>query len=303
MSSSPLRLLDGPNRRALWRAFRADLGSTAPPESPDPELTAVLERPFESLPDTAARFGRLNERLRERTDRRSVFLSIYTEMTTAVHDGIENGRFDDPEWMRAYARTFANYYRRAFLAFEKGNLDDVPEPWQVAFGTALAGDGLVLQDAFLGVNAHINYDLALALDEIGIDPNREARYRDHRVINEILADLVDAQQSMLARIYAPGIDDVDALFGRFDERLTLLSMTEGRDQAWRVASVLADFDWPLVRPFARWLLRTTAVGVAAVVRAPALDPTAMDTLRRIEREDVGVESLLNRVADHGRTSV
>jgi hypothetical protein len=292
----PLRLLDSRNRGAILRGIRADVSSFDPPEIPDPELTEVIDRPFESLPDTEARFSRLNERLRDRADRRSVFLSIYTRMTREVRLGIEEGTFEDPAWMQSYVLAFADYYRRAFLSFERGALDDVPYPWRVAFGTSIRGDTLIIQDAFLGINAHINYDLALALDDVGIDHERTAKYRDHRAINDVLADLVDDQQTLLAEVYAPGVEDIDAIFGRFDEAFTLLSMTEGREQAWRVATVLAEFDGSLVRSYARWVLRTTALGVAAMIRAPGLDPQVLDALKDIEQEGVEHGQLFGRLA-------
>jgi hypothetical protein len=293
--TSALGLLDRQNRRALWRALRGNFEPTASPANPDTDLTEVLQRPFESLADTEMRLSRLEQRLRQREDRRAVFLSIYVRMTRQVREGIQNGSFEDGEWMRSYVMAFADHYRRAFLAFERGE-EGVPDPWAVAFGQAIAGDTLVMQDAFLGVNAHINYDLALALDDVGLEPDRGAKYRDHCAINDVLADLVDQQQAMLADLYAPGVTNLDAVFGEFDEALTLLSMTEGREQAWRVACVSTDVGWPLVDTYARWLLRTTALGVAAVVLSPGLDANVQASLRHIERETVGIGSVLDRLA-------
>jgi hypothetical protein len=193
--------------------------------------------------------------------------------------------------MRRYTVTFANYYRRAFLAFERGELGAVPDPWRVAFGTAVAGDALVVQDAFLGINAHINYDLALTLRDVGIDPHRSTKRADHRAVNDVLARLVDAQQEALAEVYAPGIDAIDGAFGRLDERLSLLGLTEGREQAWRVAAVTTDVEWPPVESYARWVLRATATGGAFLVLGPGLDAELLDRLRRIERDGGDAEAL------------
>lgn len=287
------RLLDGPALRAISLALRGEVdGYDA--GAPDPTLVELVESPFESVEGVTDRLSRLETRLRRQGDRRAVFLTIYARMSREVRDAIERGRFADPEWMREYLITFANYYRRAFLAFERGELDAVPDPWRLAFGTAVRGDGLVVQDAFLGVNAHINYDLALAVDDVGIDPNRAQKYADHRVIDDILAGLVDAQQRALARIYAPGIADVDALCDRLDEAITLRSMTEGREQAWRVAVVLTDVTLPPVASYARWLLRATATGGALFVLNPELDSSLMGTLRTIEAEGIDLEAVLER---------
>lgn len=291
------RLVDGPALRAMLLALRGEVRRYAPPDDPDPVLVEPVDRPFESVTDVSDRLSRLEGRLRERGDRRAVFLTVYSRMTREVHGGIERGRFANPGWMRRYLVTFANYYRRAFLAFERGNVGAVPDPWRIAFGTAIRGDTLVVQDAVLGVNAHINYDLALTVDDIGIDPNRAEKRADHRAIDGILTRLVDAQQEALARIYASGIGDVDAAFGRLDETFSLLSMTEGREQAWRVAVVLADVGVPPVASYARWVLRATATGGAFFILGPRLDPSLRRTLRAVETEGVDLNTILERVEE------
>jgi hypothetical protein len=291
------RLMDGSQVRAALLALRNDVRGFDPPDDPDPQLVELVETPFDSVDDVTDRLSRLEDRLRTRGDRRAVFLTIYTRMTREVHDGIERGRFADRDWMRRYLVTFAEYYRRVFLAFERGNLGAVPDPWRIAFGTALRGDALILQDSYLGVNAHINYDLALALDDVGIDPHRSRKYRDHRAIDGILSRLVDVQQDVLADVYARGVEDLDAAFGRLDESLTLRSMTEGREQAWRIATVLTDVGWPPVHSYARWVLRATATGGAFFVLSPGLDPTLLRTLRRVENEGVDVDAVLEQVTE------
>jgi hypothetical protein len=280
-SATLLRSLDAGRLRAVSLALRSETPTPRPRET-DPSLVGRVEAPFDSISEAFRRLRDLERHLRDRADRRAVFLTIYTRMTAAVRDAIDT--FADPDWMRRYTVTFANYYRRAFLAFERGEYDAVPAPWRVAFSTALDGSALVAQDAFLGINAHINYDLALALRDVGLSPDRERKREDHVRIDGILADILDAQQAALADLYAPGLSTVDATLGRFDEALSLFSLTEGRAQAWRVAVVLADTRFSVTRAAARWLLRATAVGGAAFVRSPPVDPAVLSALRRVERD-------------------
>ncbi len=287
------RLVDADALRAMFRALRGDPERFEPPDEPDPSLLEPVEGTFESPEGASDRLSRLETRLRERGDRRAVFLTIYVRMTRAVQEGIERGRFADAAWMRRYLVAFADCYRRAFLAFERGTLGGVPDPWRIAFGTAVRGDALVVQDAFLGVNAHINYDLALALRDVGIDPDREQKYADHREIDDILARLVDVQQEALAEIYASGVDDIDAALGRFDEAFTLRSMTEGREQAWRVAVVLTDAGVAPIPSVARWVLRATATGGAFFVLGADLESS--QALREVETEGLDPETILRRL--------
>ena len=97
-------------RRTVGRdisEFAADVGT-------DPERTALVAAPFESVEDTRTRLERLETVLLERSDRRAVFLTVYTEETPETVRAIESGAFANPEWMRQYLVRFAEHYRRAF---------------------------------------------------------------------------------------------------------------------------------------------------------------------------------------------
>ena len=277
-------------------AFRHDPGPVRRDADPVPALVDLTSSPFESVDDVLERLTALEEILRERSDRRAVFLTVYSRMTRAIRSRVDDGTFGDSEWMRRYTVAFADYYRRAFLAFERGRLGTVPAPWRVAFDTAVGGHRLVVQDAFLGINAHINYDLALTLIDVGIDPDRTDKLADHRTVNDVLRRLVDAQQDALAEFYAPGVADLDAAFGRLDEAFTLLGMTEGREKAWRIACVASDVTLPPVQSYARWVLRTTATGAAAFVLSPTVAPLLLEKLQGVERGG-GVDAALDHLAD------
>jgi len=257
----------------------------------DAALVAAVETPYASVDDALERLRRLESLLAARGDRRAVFLTVYSRMTERIRDRIDRGGFSDPAWLRDYTTTFADDYRRAFLAFERGE-ESVPDPWRLAFGTARRGDALVVEDAFLGINAHINYDLALTLRDVGIDPDRGRKRADHRAVGEVLSGLVDAQQAALADVYAPGIDDIDAAFAGIDERLSLFALTEGRKQAWRVAVVLSDIECSPVRSLVRWSLQTTATGGARLIRQSALPRDRRARLRQLEREGVDTDAVL-----------
>lgn len=293
-----VRLLDVTNLRGTALAFRSDVRRFKPPANPDPTLIDFVDRPFDSVTTVIDQLSRLETQLRTQGDRRAVFLTIYVRMTQQVRDGIERDLFAEPGWMRRYLISFANYYRQAFLAFERGTLGKVPDPWRIAFATAVRGDTLIIQDVLLGVNAHINYDLALAINDVGIDPNRAQKYADHGAINNILARLVDAQQDALADIYASGIDNIDAVFGRLDESLMLLSMTEGREQAWRIAVILTDIGVEPIASYARWVLRATATGGGFFILTPHLDSSLLRILRNVENDRIDLDSVLERVEEH-----
>jgi hypothetical protein len=157
--------------RAFGRGVRTTPGETYAGRA-DPELLALVADPYADVADARERLRALERTLYEREDGRAAFLTVYARVTEAVEGGVAESRFADPDWVARYLVAFADHYRRAFEAFERGTLANVPDPWQVAFDRACSPETLVVQDVLLGVNAHVNYDLALALHDVGIDPDR-----------------------------------------------------------------------------------------------------------------------------------
>jgi len=267
----------------------------------DPERAALVSSPFESMEDVRDRLERLEALLLEQSDRRAVFLTIYTEMTRETIRGIEAGEFIDSAWMEQYLVRFAEYYRRAFRNYERGAIADVPDPWTVAFGTAFRGDALVIQDALLGINAHINYDLALTLSDIGLDPDRPDKYADHTRINEILHRLVSVQQELLSERYAPGLSRVGDRLGELDDMVAGTSLRTAREKAWRVAVLRSDVEWLPTGRYTRWLLGRTATGGAYLLLQPKASPETMQVLRDIEADEFDLPSYARMFHDRAGT--
>jgi hypothetical protein len=262
------------------RALRAGR-PTATDHSCDPELVALVTAPYTDSEAVHRRLAELLAAFEARDDRRAVFLAIYSRMTAAVGRRIRRGEFADSAWVESYLVAFANRYRLAVLHYERGRHSALPDPWQIAFQDAAAGDSLVLQDAMLGVNAHINYDLSLALHEVGVGPDHERRYADHSAIIDIIADLVDKAQVTLAERDADGLATLDDSLGRADEWLTVAAIDQCRDSAWRTA-VAMDSRLRLRRRLARWLNHTTATGAAYAIRSSRSSSHVHDALVTVE---------------------
>ena len=248
--------------------------------SSDEHLIEILEDPFRSIDDTARRLGQAERYLRDLQDRRSVFLTVYTTMTANVQSGIQSGFFTDPDSVREYVITFAEYYRRAAVAFERRDFESVPRPWQLAFAASITGERLVAQDALLGINAHINYDLTYTLTELSIDPDRETKRADHDRINEILGRLVDVVQDTLVAVYsALGVSELDVLLGSFDEQLAVFGFRQSRHLAWRNAVLCTDFPSKLIQCYVGWRTQAVANGAAYVLLNSWVDARLLERLR------------------------
>lgn len=248
----------------------------------DPELRALVEEPYTSVEETHRRLQELRAALEAREDRRAAFLAIYSPMTRAVAQGVQRGEFTDPDWVGDYLVVFANLYREAVLDYERGALDSLPDPWQLAFESAQRGESLVVQDAALGVNAHINYDLALALERVGVRSDPETKYEDHAAVTEVIRDLVDGAQRSLGARDADGIDRLDDALGEFDERFLIFTIHECRDSAWRTAQALTS-RFPLRRRIGRWFNDVTSTGAAYLILGSHASDRVHETLVELER--------------------
>lgn len=255
----------------------------------------TVEAPFESVEDARIRLNEVEATFRAAGDRRSVFLTVYTEMTEAVEAGLESGFFDDPAWVDRTLVTFANHYRRALVGYERDKRHRVPPPWEVGFDATLGGSTLLLQDALFGVNAHINYDLTYALDEVGIDPDRGRKFDDYARINRILERLVDTVQEALVEIYdAEHVATLDPLLGPVDEELVFHGLRSGRRFAWDNAEILADHGGSFRNGCVDWRVRNVSTGIALLIRSPSAD-------REIYRQFVDAELRLAPVEEFRRT--
>jgi hypothetical protein len=203
------------------------------------DLIPLIEAPYRTIDDVVAGLSTLERVFRERRDRRGVFASAYLGITEAVkRQSDAGGFFEDDEWVRAYDVAFGNLYRQALLDFERGDHQKVPKSWRFSFETALSGDALVFQDLLLGINAHINHDLSLALVECSIEP-KDRRFRDHTKVNEALSVATDALQDRVAALYAPALRMLDQVAGRLDEDLAGFSVRKARQACWDNAVLLA----------------------------------------------------------------
>ncbi|MFN7143437.1 MAG: DUF5995 family protein, partial [Myxococcota bacterium] len=155
-------------------------------------LLGVDRRPADA-PAALAALEAVAERFHARGDARAVFPDVYAVVTRNITAAVADGRtFLEPAWLTRVAGDFAARY---FDALVPALLGQVPtsRAWHVAFARARSGPPLPVRDAILGINAHINYDLARGLAASirarGHARNAAmlARYaHDHAAINGVL---------------------------------------------------------------------------------------------------------------------
>ncbi|GAA2092731.1 hypothetical protein GCM10009841_01860 [Microlunatus panaciterrae] len=183
----------------------------------------------------AAVVARLQQRLDllpPRLGSQRVFLSTYQRTTEAVGRAIDQGLFDDGDWVESWDVAFAELYLRALDAELAGGR--VPRPWRLAFGAG--PDQPPLRHVLLGINAHINFDLPQALlavisvDDFAVSAVIERRRRDHERIDTVLASRVAAEDHELDASGATTL--LDRLLTPLNRLGSRRFLREARQKVW-----------------------------------------------------------------------
>jgi hypothetical protein len=219
-----------------------------------------------TIDDVVTRLGTIIDWAHSTQSPLGYFAALYRKMTREVQTGIAAGRFDDNARMEHIGVVFANRYFAAFDRYQSG--DRPTRAWHVAFEATKRWEPIVVQHLLLGMNAHINLDLGIAVARSVPPETLAAVQDDFNRINDILAHLIDQVQTELAAIWT-FYGFLDRLTGRLDEGFINFSLTKAREQAWRVAQRLASLPEAEQEPQIT-ALDTAAAHLATLVLRPGL---------------------------------
>ncbi|MBF0689406.1 MAG: hypothetical protein IR158_16780 [Cellulomonas sp.] len=203
----------------------ADLAGDAPPTS----IAEVVAR-LQTIRDHAARSSPRGE-----DDGIAAFTTLYHVITRRIGEMVEDGRFRSSPFLVRLDLEFAERY---FQALRRHAVDprSAPGVWRVLFDNRSDPDVAPVNFAVLGVNAHINYDLAHALVATWRtvapdgDGGGSAQYRDYLLVNDVFEAEMDGLREQLGSLLSQGPDgapwDVGANW------LSDLVVTFTRDLAW-----------------------------------------------------------------------
>ncbi|HEU4422709.1 MAG TPA: DUF5995 family protein, partial [Pilimelia sp.] len=173
---------------------------------------------------------------RDNHDRVGYFAALYRQVTVEVRDAIHAGLFDDGARMDRFDTVFGDRY---FAAYESWRRDRTgPRCWREAFGHLDNRDTIIVQHLVLGVNAHINLDLAIAAADTCPGEAIHGLRRDFMLINDILSRVLLLVQDAVGDV-SPYIWLLDRFGGRADERILDFSIRRSRQEAWQNAVLLA----------------------------------------------------------------
>ena len=213
----------------------------------------------------------------EADDAAGYFPAVYVRVTGDIAAGIRDHRFNDGERMERLIDAFAGRYIQARYA-----QIPVPRCWQAAWDAAADPNLVIVQHLLLGINAHVNHDLAQAIVEIA----------PHYGGLEALRDDFDAINDVLGGAFNEVIRDLDHVSRWASEaamagggRLFNFSMRAARAQAWGAAERLYPLDEAGRRAYVRELDRLVSILAYMVTRPMFPMGLALWLARRFEQQD------------------
>lgn len=183
--------------------------------------------------DAIINWSKTNER------RSGYFCVLYRRMTATVEHAIKNRQFDDGIRMEKLIINFANFYLQAWAGYV--GKTTVSNVWQQVFVAAEKNKLAVLQHLVLGINTHINLDLAKAAMQTCPGESIYALQKDFEKINDIIEALAQQMQSCLEKIWWP-LKLLTDIANNRQKAVLNFSISNARKASWANAVALAMID-------------------------------------------------------------
>lgn len=194
--------------------------------------------PTETIDEVVDRLARIVVSSRSEGTRHGWFASLYLRTTLQIRSEIRRDRFEDGARMERFGAHFANRYLAARYRYRWRDHGEPTQAWRLAFDRENEPGHLVLQYLMLGMNTHINLDLAIAASATCPGSEIHDLKADFFEVNRLLPELIDSVQIGLAGV-SPWLVWVDRLGGRGDAMLVGAFLRASRRFAWRRAVRLA----------------------------------------------------------------
>ena len=194
---------------------------------------------LKTIDDVIGELGEIMQWSEANKSRMGYFPSLYRKVTIRVKEEIAAGEFEVANRMENLDVVFASRYIDAFHAWQKN--EPCSKSWEVAFTAAPKWRYIVLQHLLVGMNAHINFDLAIAAAEIAPGSAIHDLEADFKQITGLLNDLTDSVKQDLTQVW-PLLRILDWFGGRLGDWLANLGMKIARNIAWENAVKLALLD-------------------------------------------------------------
>lgn len=200
---------------------------SALPRLPDPttidDVIATLDRVLQWAIEAPSTIG--------------YFAAIYKRVTVAIRHAARNGEFADGALVEELDVAFGQRYFDALNGFfYPDEYPPVTLPWEVAFLGSTDGNATMLQHIMAGLNAHITFDLGMALVKVAPTALDDLQGDYHRV-NALLCSQLPGMLDVIATL-SPELGIVHRYFPG-EMRVLTRMLTKLRESAWLFAIHMA----------------------------------------------------------------
>jgi hypothetical protein len=193
--------------------------------------------PINTIAEVLIRLDAIIQETENEGSRQGYFAVLYHRMTLAVQQGIQQNVFKDAARMERLDVIFATRYLDAYAAYQTNQ--PLTNGWRTVFDACKSSSLTVIQHLILGVNTHINLDLAIAAADTCPGNTIFAMQADYNKINDIIAALTDEVQFELTKIWWPLALLKNIVNGQQDAVIDF-SITKARQAAWASGVALAN---------------------------------------------------------------
>ncbi len=211
------------------------------------------------------------------TDASGYFPALYARVTARVGASIEAGSFADGPGIDRFATGFASYYAAA-----SRDPQSRPRCWRASWDAARDPRLLIVQHLLLGINAHVNHDLPLAVVEIA----------DERGDLLSIRPDFDAVNDVLAATYIDVVRDLDRVSRWVNGAARLgggrafnFSLRLARAQAWQAAERMYSLPDNRRGDYASELDRLVSVLAYLITQPSPVVRPLLSLARRLEEHD------------------
>lgn len=203
---------------------------------PAPGAPGVPDVPVTSVAGAIARMEEIGETL-PAGDGLACFNRMYLDVTRQVNAQLNQGVYADPAFMTRLDVTFANlYFAAADMASDPAA---VPLAWRPLAERRAAEGVESIQFALAGMNAHINYDLPVAVVNtcaaLATSPDAGQHFADYQKVDQLL----DAAEQAIRQSFETAAElAVDHHLGAVATLTCNWTINSARDLAWNNAQLL-----------------------------------------------------------------
>ena len=161
----PARAMADTNILVDWSSLLPGLTDQYDPNSANDCVSGKVNCVDATIREMTRRF----DPLASSCDHRALFSLLYLRVTQQYRQAVSNPNFfDDNAFVNHEDAVFAKYYFTPMDAYNRGDLGNVPQAWQITLKAAASRQVTGEGDLLLGVNAHVQRDLPFVLEAIGL---------------------------------------------------------------------------------------------------------------------------------------